>query len=149
MKISVDIASLKTGMYGEVISNSSLKSMIPEEDPRAIPLPIVMDCKELGDTLANAALPLSNTLSGKPDSALDDIPSFGINGHINGHPDRIVDDLISYLNHRTLQFNSRENFSRFEPWRTTVANVVSEKENRCQSLSLFFVISGIHLNGLM
>lgn len=104
--------NLKTGFYGEILSDSALNygTQLPLEDPRKIEI-----IKITGNSLTEKIIALSSDLK-KDFSDL----------HCNSTDslEIICQKCMNFLNHRDLQFNSREKFRNYSQWKESIKECI-------------------------
>ncbi|CAB3775068.1 hypothetical protein LMG29542_08450 [Paraburkholderia humisilvae] len=111
MQITYNSASnLKTGMSGEILSDSALNygNSLPLKDPREIEIPSTIDCSSLDSIIDQASIAPKIEDSQK-----------------NRSPDEVCNSILHYLNSRNLQFNSRSEFRSHTLWKSIVQRSIS------------------------
>lgn len=108
--------NLKTGFYGEILSDSALNygSQLPLKDPRGIEI-----MKTPESSLTEKMIALTSDLK-KDFSDL----------HCNSTDsiETTCEKCISFLNHREFQFNSREKFRNHSQWKESIKECILKKQ---------------------
>ena len=108
--------NLKTGYHGEIISDSALnyKIALPYEDPRTLEINSIFE-DEVPDNIINESASIHTINS-------------SILFQRKLTVDEISTNIIKYLNHRNLQFNSRENFAKYDFWYKKIKHSIALKQ---------------------